>query len=277
MPVAQVMKNTAHIRYTDRQMFIITPYDAAFVEALKSTLKSRKWLPAKKEWAIDIREGATALELVGRFYEVVQDNEMPDIPQVTVPSVKASSPIPFQNDITPEWLAGGNLEIWTDGACISNPGPGGYGIIFSRNGQKKAKSGGFRLTTNNRMEIMAAIVALETLKEKSRVTIHSDSQYLVQAVMKGWAKKWQGNNWMRNKKDKAINPDLWERLLNLCERHTIEFLWVKGHDSQTENEWCDQLAVQAARQPDLPIDAGYELLDRDSGASPTPIPQSHLL
>jgi ribonuclease HI len=163
-----------------------------------------------------------------------------------------------QGEITPEWLAGGNLEIWTDGSCLGNPGPGGYGILFKINGQTKAKSGGFKLTTNNRMEIMAAIAALETLKEKTGAVIYSDSQYLVDAVTKGWAKKWKANNWKRNSKDKAINPDLWDRLLGLIEKHEIEFRWVRGHNLQTENEQCDRLAQAAASQENLPVDPGYK-------------------
>jgi len=134
-------------------------------------------------------------------------------------------------------------------AVFHLPIPGGFWV--------PANTGGFRLTTNNRMEIMAAIAALETLKEKTNTVIYSDSQYLVDAIMKGWAKKWKANAWKRNKKDKAINPDLWDRLLALCDMHTVEFKWVRGHDLQTENEWCDQLAESAASQPNLPIDPGY--------------------
>ena len=236
-------------------MLVMAPYDPAFIAELKSTVKSRKWDQRRKEWVVDTRERSGALELTGRFFAVVEDNKPPEIPQ---PFVARPEDVPFQTDVTAEWLAGGNPEIWTDGACAGNPGPGGYGIIFSCRGQKKAKSGGFRLTTNNRMEMMAAIIALETLKEKSNVVIYSDSKYVVDAVMKGWAKRWKSNNWKRNKKDKAINPDLWDRLLQLCEQRRVEFKWVKGHNLQPENEWCDQLAEAAARQPNLPVDAGYE-------------------
>jgi len=148
-------------------------------------------------------------------------------------------------------------------AVFHLPIPGGFWV--------PANTGGFRLTTNNRMEIMAAIAALETLKEKTNTVIYSDSQYLVDAIMKGWAKKWKANAWKRNKKDKAINPDLWDRLLALCDMHTVEFKWVRGHDLQTENEWCDQLAESAASQPNLPIDPGYngnnDALNIDSASS----------
>jgi ribonuclease HI len=150
------------------------------------------------------------------------------------------------------------VNIYIDGACSGNPGPGGYGIVIEYRGQKKEKSGGFSNTTNNRMEIMAAIVALEELKEKCKVIVYSDSQYLVNAIMKGWALRWKSNGWMRNKKEKALNPDLWERLLGLCARHEVEFSWVRGHEGHLENERCDQLAREAASGTGLPIDKGYK-------------------
>ncbi len=148
-------------------------------------------------------------------------------------------------------------NIYIDGSCINNPGPGGYGIIVEYDGQKKEISGGFSKTTNNRMEVMAAIVALESLKEKCNVTLYSDSKYLVDAIIKGWAKNWKAKGWMRNKKDRALNPDLWDRLLSLCDKQEVIFKWVRGHDGHTENERCDQLAQQMARQRNLPIDKGF--------------------
>lgn len=137
--------------------------------------------------------------------------------------------------------------IYTDGACLNNPGPGGYGVVLLQGNQRKELSGGFRLTTNNRMEIMAAIVGLEALESKSVVTLYSDSKYLVDSITLGWAKRWRSNGWMRNAKERALNPDLWERLLNLCSQHEVEFRWVKGHASNKENNRCDLLSVQAAR------------------------------
>ncbi|AEG59461.1 ribonuclease HI [Desulforamulus ruminis] len=144
--------------------------------------------------------------------------------------------------------------IYTDGACSGNPGPGGYGAVMLYQGHRRELSAGFRDTTNNRMEIMAAIASLEALKEKCSVTLYTDSQYLVNAMEKGWAKKWRANGWMRNKKEPALNPDLWERLLTLCQYHKVKFLWVRGHSGNPENERCDQLAVEASKQPDLPPD-----------------------
>ena len=149
------------------------------------------------------------------------------------------------------------VTIYTDGACLGNPGPGGYGVILLYQGHKRELSGGYRKTTNNRMEIMAAIVGLEALKERCEVTLYSDSEYLVNAMSKGWIQRWQANGWKRNKREKVLNPDLWERLLRLCELHEVQFSWVKGHAGTAENVRCDELAVQAAQQPDLPADEGY--------------------
>ncbi|TAK34884.1 MAG: ribonuclease HI [Chloroflexota bacterium] len=150
------------------------------------------------------------------------------------------------------------IVIYTDGACLGNPGPGGYGVVILCDNQRKELSGGFRLTTNNRMEIMAAIVGLRELKDSCSVTLYTDSQYLSNAMSKGWAKRWRANGWMRNNKEKALNPDLWEQLLGLCDRHVVRFVWVRGHAGNRENERCDQLSWQAARQRGLPHDPGYE-------------------
>jgi ribonuclease HI len=150
-----------------------------------------------------------------------------------------------------------HVTIYTDGACLGNPGPGGYGIISLYQGHRRELSGGYRRTTNNRMEIMAAIVGLEALKEKCKVTLYSDSEYLVNAMSRGWACRWRANGWKRSKREKALNSDLWERLLRLCEHHEVHFNWVKGHAGTPENTRCDELAMQAAQRPNLPPDEGY--------------------
>jgi ribonuclease HI len=152
-----------------------------------------------------------------------------------------------------------NIEIYTDGACDPNPGgPGGYGAVLIYNGKQKEISGGFCSTTNNRMEIYAAIKGLEALKTACNVTLYSDSKYLVNAMTEGWVKRWKENSWWRNKQEKAVNTDLWEKLLSLCEIHKVEFKWVKGHDGNPLNEKCDYLSVTALKQKDLPVDEGYE-------------------
>jgi ribonuclease HI len=147
--------------------------------------------------------------------------------------------------------------IYTDGACLGNPGPGGYGAVLLYNNTRKEISGGFRLTTNNRMEIFAAISGLKALKTSCDVTLYSDSQYVVNAITKGWAKRWKANGWKRNKTEMAVNADLWEQLLDLCANHKIKFVWVRGHAGNKENERCDELAVCAANQKGLPPDNGY--------------------
>ena len=119
-------------------------------------------------------------------------------------------------------------------------------------------SGGFRSTTNNRMELLAVIEGLETLNQPCSVTVYSDSRYIVDAVNKGWAVRWRGNGWRRNKKERAVNPDLWARLLDLLERHDVEFQWVKGHAGNPGNERADALAVAASKTSDLKVDEGYE-------------------
>ena len=149
------------------------------------------------------------------------------------------------------------VVIYTDGACIGNPGPGGYGAVLLQGERRREISGGFRLTTNNRMEIMAVVAALEALNKPSQVQVYSDSQYVVNAMSKGWAARWKANGWRRNKREMAINPDLWERLLGLCQTHEVEFRWLRGHSGVRENERCDRLAVAAARQANLPSDTGY--------------------
>jgi ribonuclease HI len=150
------------------------------------------------------------------------------------------------------------ITIYTDGACSGNPGPGGYGAVLICGDKRKELSGGYRKTTNNRMEILAAIRGLEALKSASDVTLYTDSRYLVDAVEKGWAERWQKNRWMRNKTDKASNVDLWKRMLALLELHRVTMVWVEGHAGNRENEHCDQLATGAIRTGKLETDTGYE-------------------
>ena len=150
------------------------------------------------------------------------------------------------------------VTIYTDGACDQNPGRGGYGVVIKYGKRRKELSGGYELTTNNRMEIMAAIKGLEALKDPSKVTLYSDSRYLVDAVKKEWVYKWQANDWYRTKKEKVANADLWERLLSLCARHEVQFVWVRGHAGNKENERCDFLSYRAIENKNLPEDKGYK-------------------
>jgi ribonuclease HI len=150
------------------------------------------------------------------------------------------------------------VDIFTDGACHGNPGSGGYGVVMVYEGYRKEHSGGFRKTTNNRMEIMGAIVGLEALNGRCHAMVCSDSRYLVDAITLGWARKWKAIGWMRNSRDRALNPDLWDRLLKVCDRHEVQFKWVRGHRGHAENTRCDELANQAASQSGLPADQVYE-------------------
>ncbi|MCL2753028.1 MAG: ribonuclease HI [Defluviitaleaceae bacterium] len=151
-----------------------------------------------------------------------------------------------------------SIEIYTDGACSGNPGPGGIGVVLLYDEHRKEVSQGYTLTTNNRMEILAAIVGLETLKEPCAVRLYSDSRYLVDAIEKGWVVRWKANNWMRNKKDPAVNVDLWQRLLPLLAKHSVEFIWVRGHADNIENNRCDTLARAAISAGNLLSDIEYE-------------------
>ena len=137
------------------------------------------------------------------------------------------------------------VEIYTDGACSGNPGPGGWGAILRYGGREKELSGGEAMTTNNRMELTAVIAALEALKESCIVELWSDSKYVVDALDKGWAEKWRANGWKKPDKKPALNPDLWQRLLTLASEHELHCHWVKGHAENEFNNRCDALAVAA--------------------------------
>lgn len=135
------------------------------------------------------------------------------------------------------------VNLYTDGACSGNPGPGGWGAVLCAGEHTKELCGGEPDTTNNRMELTAVIMGLKALKRPCKVIITTDSKYVCDAITLGWAKKWKANGWMRNNKDKAMNPDLWEELLALLAQHDASFKWVKGHAGHPMNERCDQLAV----------------------------------
>ncbi|MBE6911197.1 MAG: ribonuclease HI [Ruminococcaceae bacterium] len=140
------------------------------------------------------------------------------------------------------------ITIYTDGACSGNPGPGGWGAILEYNGHMKELSGGEEMTTNNRMELTGVIESLLALKEPCEVSLFTDSRYVVDAIEKEWVYKWRDNGWMRNKKEKALNPDLWEVLLSLLEVHKVTFNWVKGHATNPKNNRCDELAVAESKK-----------------------------
>ncbi len=146
------------------------------------------------------------------------------------------------------------VSVYTDGAARGNPGPGGYGVVMLSGPHRKELSEGYRLTTNNRMELLAVIAALETLRiEGSEVTVYTDSRYVADAVSKGWLFTWV-NRRFRGKK----NPDLWLRFLEVYPKHKVRFVWLKGHNAHPLNEYCDRLAVAASQRTDLQEDTGYQ-------------------
>ncbi len=155
-------------------------------------------------------------------------------------------------------LARKDVVIYTDGGCDPNPGRGGYGVVLLHGEHRRELSTGYRLSTNNRMELMGWIAGLEALTEESRVVILSDSRYVGDSYANGAARRWQQNQWMRTRNDRAANADLWQRLLKLCDRHDVRFGWVRGHVGVEENECCDQLAAAATVAHDKLIDENYE-------------------
>ena len=156
-----------------------------------------------------------------------------------------------------------SVVLITDGSCLGNPGRGGWAAILRFRGYARELWGAERETTNNRMELMGAIVALEALKKTSKVVMTTDSQNLVNAMNQGWAQRWRSNGWKRNKKDKALNPDLWERLLRVVNKHQVTWEWVKGHSGHKENERCDFLANESARNNPESIDTEFDLEKND--------------
>lgn len=152
------------------------------------------------------------------------------------------------------------IEIYTDGACSGNPGPGGFGVVMKFRGHRKEIAQGYRLTTNNRMELLAVIVGLESLKYRGTlVTVYSDSKYVVDAIEKGWL-----NNWINKSFRKVKNPDLWIRFNKVYREHQVKFVWVKGHADNVENNRCDELAVAASKSAGLFVDEVFEEM-RSSG------------
>jgi len=153
------------------------------------------------------------------------------------------------------------VEIYTDGACSGNPGPGGFAAVLLYKEHRREFSGGFRWTTNNRMELMSLIVALEALKSPVRLTIHTDSKYLMNPFQKRWIAKWKSNGWQTSAKEDVLNQDLWKRLDELLRPHQFAFKWIKGHADDVENNRCDALAVEATRKNATNADAAYEQIN----------------
>ncbi len=210
------------------------------------------------------KEGKKYMEYIkdrGVFHEIPFDNNVKKFKEIVKKAAaKSKTDIAgdFGEDALKERKANENIIVYTDGACSGNPGAGGYGAVIKEGDKIREIFAGYRRTTNNRMELLACIEALSLFKDKKTITLYSDSKYVVDGITKGWAKRWESNNWMRNKEEPALNADLWKRLLDLCKKHKVSFKWVKGHAGSVENERCDKLAVNAAKEDDLLIDYAYE-------------------
>lgn len=150
-----------------------------------------------------------------------------------------------------------SVDVYTDGACSGNPGAGGYGVVIMDGNQRKEFSQGYRLTTNNRMELLAAIVGLQNLSAGRQVQLYTDSRYISDAVNLGWLKTWRAKGWRKTGRGKILNPDLWQQLAQLLDQHNVELIWLRGHAGHKENERCDYLAVKASRAKHLLEDTGY--------------------
>jgi ribonuclease HI len=194
-----------------------------------------------------------AMEWLGQFSRERLASLAPNLLELV-----ESSPPPSRSEGPRALLEAGKILIYTDGGALDNPGPGGYGVVLRSKEHKKELSGGFRWTTNNRMELLACIKGLQALKYRSSVVLFSDSKYVVNGMTQGWAERWQANGWKLTTGGDVKNADLWRQLVELCQQHDVEFRWIRGHSGNRDNERCDQLAMAAAQGKDLAIDLAYE-------------------
>ena len=250
-------KNKYYVVLEGRDPGVYTDWDgadgaAAQVDGVSGALyKGFKNAHAARLWLERNDRPDLVEELRGRIQPSDREQASPQ----TLPPAPAHPGIDRR---TQELLDGGKVVIYADGGAIKNPGPGGYGAVLRFGEHKKELSGGFRRTTNNRMELMGCIRALQSLKRECEVVLHSDSRYVVNGIEKGWAARWRAYGWKRNKEEMAKNVDLWAPLLELVERHEAQFRWVKGHAGNRDNERCDHLATRAAKTGRLKRDVAYE-------------------
>lgn len=217
---------------------------------------------------IVVTDDSSILEILGKKVSVLEDTH--DNIKITTPfdaviatsiiktnkiTLKSNNVEKSNDDLD---LNDGEITIYTDGACSGNPGAGGYGVVMLKGDLKKELSQGYIKTTNNRMELLAVIVALETLKKESKVALYSDSKYVLDSITKGWLNSWQKKGWKKSDGKQVLNIDLWERLVPLLSKHDITYTWVKGHNNNFYNERCDELARNAANSPNLLEDVCYK-------------------
>jgi len=182
------------------------------------------------------------------------------------PGVSGTIAMPDDSKAIPE------VEMFTDGACTGNPGPGGYAVVLKFGRHRRELSGAFRKTTNNRMELMAAIAGLRALNRRCKVKLTSDSQYLIESINKGWVARWRENGWWRTANQRTVNHDLWATLLDLLDLHDVSLIWTRGHAGHAENECCDRLARQAIESAEAGIDLGHE---QSTAGGPRSISEGH--
>jgi ribonuclease HI len=194
-----------------------------------------------------------AIEWLSEFDRATLANLAPNLLELV-----ESLPPPPRPESPGALLETGKVLIYTDGGAIDNPGPGGYGVVLRYKGHRSELSGGYRWTTNNRMELLACIEGLKTLQRRCSVVLYSDSKYVVEGMTQGWVERWQARGWTLATGQPVKNADLWQQLADLCQRHDVEFRWVRGHSGNPDNERCDQLATAAAQRQDLAADVGYE-------------------
>jgi ribonuclease HI len=204
-----------------------------------------------------------AIEWLGQFSRDTLANLAPDLLELL-----DSLPPPPWPERPRHLLKAGKVLIYTDGSTIDNPGPGGYGVVLRYKGHRKELSGGFRLTTNNRMELLACLEGLRALKRRCSVVLYSDSKYVVNGMTKGWAERWQAKGWKLSNDQDVKNADLWRRLVGLCHAHDVEFRWIRGHSGNRDNQRCDHLAMAAAQGQILAADEDYESTRREGLGSP---------
>lgn len=235
-------------------MVVTTPLDVDYVRELKSGTVSRRWSPDKNAWIVSISERDKVLEITRQYFDILEENQPDEVVQTVV--AEPMDTISDENLFGVQ--EGDKVDIWVEGACPINPGVGGYAVLLRHNDEVREIVGGYALTTNNRITLMAAIAALESIKPRCKVTIYSDSRYLVDVIKSRRAKRWSAKDKRGNNKKKIINSDLWQRLVGARDNHKVKFIWVK-HASTPENERCNKLAEAATFNSNWPEDTGYEI------------------
>ncbi len=211
-----------------------------------------------KDFTGAVYKGFYSAEAAAQWLRELDRATQADLPPALRGLLETGQAQPAEENSVAALLRSGKAVLFTDGGALTNPGPGGYGVVLRYGELRRELSGGFRLTTNNRMELLACIEGLSALPVPAGTVLFSDSSYVVNGIAKGWAKRWQSRGWLRTKTEKAENIDLWERLLALCSARSVDFRWVKGHAGDPDNERCDRLAARAAQGKDLPPDEVFE-------------------